>query len=74
MRFPLFVYACAMAILSTIASARPVHAQEAAPPPAHISFVEGAATLDHDGESEPAVLNMPVLEGDRIRTQTAALS
>jgi hypothetical protein len=39
-----------------------------APPPAHISLVEGNATIDHDGESEAAVVNMPVLEGDRIRT------
>jgi uncharacterized protein DUF6600 len=38
------------------------------PPAAHVSMVEGSATIDHDGESEPVVLNMPVLEGDRIRT------
>jgi hypothetical protein len=44
------------------------HAQDTAPPPAHISFVEGTATIEHDGESEPAVVNFPVVEGDRIRT------
>ncbi len=50
-------------------TAAPVRAQEtAAPPPAHIAFVEGTATIEHDGQIEAAVLNMPVLEGDRIRT------
>src|SRR2546429_9674908 len=59
-----------LAILVTgIVSALPVQAQDTAPPPpAHVSFVEGSATVDHDGESEPAVLNMPLLEGDRVRT------
>jgi hypothetical protein len=41
---------------------------QTAPPPAHVSMVEGSATIDHDGGSEPVVLNMPVLDGDRIRT------
>src|SRR5262245_50342473 len=65
MRFPFLI--CASIMLSL--AALPAHAQDAGPPPAHISFVEGAATLDHDGESEPIVLNLPILEGDRIRTQ-----
>lgn len=56
---------CTLFLLGAI----PVFGQDqTAPPPAHISFVEGTATIDHDGESDPAVLNMPVLEGDRIRT------
>jgi hypothetical protein len=53
--------------------ALPAFAQPQAPsavPPAHVSFVEGDATLYHDGDSEPAVVNMPVLDGDRIRTTT----
>lgn len=52
--------------------AMPVVAQPQAPAaaPAHVSFVEGDATLYHDGELEPAVVNMAVLDGDRIRTTT----
>lgn len=43
-------------------------AQESTVPPAHISFVEGSATLERGGEVEPVAINMPVIEGDRIRT------
>jgi hypothetical protein len=38
------------------------------PPPAHISFVEGTALVGHDGEWETAVINLPLVEGDRVRT------
>ncbi len=47
--------------------------QEPAAPPAHISFVEGTATLERHGELEAAALNMPVIEGDRLRTTTGRL-
>src|SRR6266852_8170490 len=44
-------------------------AQDAAgPPPAHISFVEGTAQVEHGGEWETAVINLPLVEGDRVRT------
>ena len=38
-------------------------------PPAHISFVDGAAVLERDGRSETAPASMPLLAGDRVRTQ-----
>jgi len=45
-------------------------AQDAAPDlPAHISFVDGAAVLERDGRSETAPASMPLLAGDRVRTQ-----
>ena len=37
--------------------------------PAHISFVNGAAVLERDGRSETAPSSMPLLAGDRLRTQ-----
>ena len=44
-------------------------AQDAAgPPPAHISFVEGTAQVGHGGEWETAVINLPLVEGDSVRT------
>ena len=44
-------------------------AQEA-PPPAYLAVVEGVATIEHsNGESEPAVRDMPFVEGDRLRTE-----
>ena len=39
------------------------------PPPAYLAVVEGVATIEHGGgESEPAVRDMPFVEGDRLRT------
>ena len=40
--------------------------------PAHVAHVEGAATLERDGRAESALLNMPLLSGDRLRTATGA--
>ena len=37
--------------------------------PAHISVVDGAALLERDGRSESAPASMPLLSGDRVRTQ-----
>jgi hypothetical protein len=45
------------------------HAQTASPP-AHLAVVDGTATLDRDGQSEPAVANMPIVAGDRVSTTT----
>jgi hypothetical protein len=39
-------------------------------PPAHISFVDGSALLERDGRPETAPTSMPLLAGDRIRTQS----
>jgi len=40
---------------------------EYAPPP-HIAFVDGNATIERDGLSEPAAANAPFEPGDRLRT------
>lgn len=41
--------------------------------PAHISVVQGTAVLERNGLGEAAVENMPLLEGDRLRTETGRL-
>ena len=38
-------------------------------PPAHIAFVEGTVVLERDGKPDSAPASMPLLAGDRIRTQ-----
>jgi hypothetical protein len=38
--------------------------------PAHIAFVEGSAVLERDGSPDNSPANMPLLAGDRVRTQT----
>src|SRR3954468_23201455 len=40
-----------------------------ADPPAHVSFVDGAAVLERDGKQDASPENMPLLAGDRVRTQ-----
>ena len=37
--------------------------------PAHIAVVDGAALLERDGRAESAPASMPLLAGDRVRTQ-----
>lgn len=37
--------------------------------PAHIALVEGAASLERDGRTDTAPSSMPLLAGDRVRTQ-----
>ena len=39
-----------------------------APPPAHVSLIEGTVTVEHEGLVDAAAANAPLLEGDRIRT------
>src|SRR6185436_2500400 len=36
--------------------------------PAFLAMVDGAATLERDGATVPAVQNMPFVQGDRLRT------
>ena len=38
------------------------------PAPAHVSQVEGQATVERDAGTESAVADLPVLAGDRVRT------
>jgi Family of unknown function (DUF6600)/FecR protein len=47
----------------------PAITQEPVDPPAHINFVDGSAVLERDGQPDTAPLNMPLLSGDRIRTE-----
>jgi len=41
----------------------------AADAPAHVAFVDGSAVLERDGRPESSPENMPLLAGDRVRTQ-----
>src|SRR5689334_7949113 len=36
--------------------------------PAYMSAVEGNVTLERAGETQPATINMPLVDGDRLRT------
>jgi hypothetical protein len=63
----------ALCLLTVCLWASPVPAQDrddgVDDPPAHISVVEGAAILERDGRSESDLASMPLLAGDRLRTQ-----
>ncbi len=39
-------------------------------PPAHVSLVDGTAVIERDGKSDPTPTNVPLLAGDRIRTES----
>lgn len=58
----LYLVVCLVALATGMA-----RAQEQ-PPPAYIALVEGSATLERDGDVTPAVINMPLIPGDRVRT------
>src|SRR5690349_17143343 len=45
----------------------------AADPPAHVSFVDGTAALERDGQRDSSPTNMPLLSGDRLRTENGRL-
>lgn len=46
------------------------HAQEiSSDPPAHIALVDGSAVLEREGRIDTAPAAMPLLTGDRLRTQ-----
>jgi hypothetical protein len=56
--------------LLVVAAPRPALAQDRIQEsPAHISLVDGAAVLEREGRTESAPASMPLLAGDRIRTQ-----
>jgi len=62
--YAVFVCAC----LSAVARAQDAPQLPAGPPPAYLAAIEGTATIDREGESIPAELNMPFVPGDRLRT------
>lgn len=55
-------------VLILTAPCSAAHAQEAFGPPAYLAAVNGVATLDRNGDEQPAVRDMPFVPGDRIRT------
>ncbi len=58
-------------LLWLVCAPAPASAQDAVgESPAHISVVDGAALLERDGRSESAPASMPLLAGDRVRTQS----
>ncbi len=67
--------ACALMLLSgllgnpAVAAGQSVLDAVEADTPAHIAFVEGSAVLERDGRPDNSPANMPLLAGDRVRTQ-----
>src|SRR4051812_37498306 len=55
------------AFASLLALVVPAFAQNE-PPPAYVAVLDGDVSLARDGEAFPAVLNMPIVNGDRLTT------
>src|SRR5262249_49813645 len=68
MRFHTLSLAAGFALAIVSLGSIGASAQTPAPPPAHISAVSGDVTIDHDGQSDPAEVNIPIMPGDRVRT------
>lgn len=63
--------ALAVVCRADVVRAQSVPVDQAAP--AHISLVEGTATLERDGRLDDAPGNMPLLAGDRVRTRAGRI-
>src|SRR5689334_267599 len=61
----------AIVVIAWLGSSTGAHAQDQfdTAPPAHIAAVDGAVTLDSDGQTQPAAAGMPHVAGDRLRTE-----
>ncbi len=63
--------------VSSLAMAQPIgsnnSSQNVADPPAHVAFVDGTAVLERDGQRDSSPANMPLLSGDRLRTENGRL-
>jgi FecR protein len=70
-RLASLMYLALCTVVSLLSAAPQAAAQEPSDdPPAHISLVDGAAVLERDGSSETASSSMPLLAGDRLRTES----
>jgi hypothetical protein len=66
----LWVFLCLMAVpAATVAQTSPNDQSAAGPPPAHLAFIEGRVFIDRDGRSDEAAVNIPLADGDRLRTE-----
>ncbi len=65
MRFLPILVTAAMLVPGAVAAQNPVESD----PPAHVSFVEGTAAIERDGRTDASPANMPLLAGDRVRTE-----
>lgn len=67
-------FALALLVLFASLAGSPAFAQDETEPvifdraPAHIEFLDGTVTIDHDGRSEAAVPTTLLVAGDRLRT------
>ena len=68
---------CSIAVVLSLLAVSTVFAQADATEdlgaPAHIAVVQGSAVLERNGVGEPAAENVPLLQGDRLKTESGRL-
>ncbi len=64
----LWVFLCVAAVIPSAASQESSSPPAAPPPSAHVSRLDGSASLERDGQGEVAHAGMPLMLGDRLRT------
>ena len=67
----LVAFGLILGALSTPAGAQTDDAASAAP--AHIAVIDGVAVLERAGRADPASVNVPLVAGDRVRTERGRL-
>ena len=68
----LWVLPCLLACASLTSAQTPTPAAPSTTPPplAHVSHVDGSASLDREAQAEALTAGLPLLPGDRLRTET----
>ena len=64
---------CVAVLFSTSATIARAQETASSDPPAHVAFVDGTAVLERDGKTETAPTSMPLLAGDRLRTENGRI-
>ena len=73
-RSPRSLVASGLCVCAVLLVAAPAGRRISRTPPAHIAFVEGAASLDRDGQTETRHRGVPFVSGDRAAHRPAAAS
>ena len=73
LRLGFFLSCCALLAGQPAAAQTTELPSAGAPPPPHLAVVDGQVFIDREDRSEEAVANVPLLEGDRLRTESGRL-
>src|SRR5262245_44481886 len=62
-----------VSLFTTLGSPAAGQDRTVADAPAHVTYVEGSATLERDGQVDAVTVNMPIVAGDRLVTSSGRI-